>query len=257
MIKRFALLLALAVSLALAGSASAGGVANRRPMWPVVGGGGGGAFTFIASASGAADSSGTTVATSSTLNVASGDLLISLTSYEDDASAGTTVGITDGGSNSFTFDAGEEIRSSGDQVSAHPGYRLSAVANASATFTATLTNARPYKRIIVYQYRPSAGTTSKDISGTREATANSEGITTGSFSTAGSYGVVCAMGAYYTSGTYSGWLIAGAAADQTLQQNSATMWCSLSAAPISTQTAYVYYPAVNYWAATVIAFKSE
>ena len=220
--------------------------------------GGGGAFTFVASASGAADSSGATVATSSTLNVASGDLLIALMTYEDGDGA-ETVSITDGGSNSLTFTTGDEVRfPSSNTANAFPLFKTSASANATATFTATISASRPYKRIVVMQYRPGGGeTVSKDISGTRENSGNGTSITSGSFSTTGTDGVVCGMTGVYTSGTHSSSTIGGVSADQTKTQNGAFVWCRIVTAGLTTQTAATTYTGSNDWVATAIAFKSE
>lgn len=221
------------------------------------GGGGGGSFTFIASASGFGDTpAATTVATSSTLNVASGDLLIALVTFEDGA-GDEVISITDGGSNSFTFTTGDDVHASGNTANAYPLFLLSATANATATFTATLDQSRPYRRIDVMQYRPSGGTTSKDISGTREASGTGTSIASGTFSTTGTNGVACGMTAVYTSGTHSSQQVGGVAADNAVSQNGASIWCRILSAALTTQTATTTYSGSNDWAATAISFKSE
>lgn len=218
-------------------------------------GGGGGSFTFVASASGASDGSSTTVATSSTLNVATGDLLIALVTYEDTGT--TTVAITDGVSNSFTYDSGDEATDS-TFIFVSPLYRTAGVANATATFTATLGAARPYKRIVVMQFRPGSGeTVSKDISGTREAASVGAAITTGTFSTTGTDGVVCGVAGIYTSGTWSADTINSVAADDAATEQSAHMWCRIVTAGLTTVTGAATYSALSTWAATAIAFKAE
>lgn len=221
------------------------------------GGGGGGAFTFVASASGAADSAGTTVSTSSTLNVATGDLLIAVVTFEDDDST-TTVSITDGGSNSLTFDSGDDLRDGTFAINVHPLYRLSGVANATATFTATLSASRSWKRIVVMQYRPGSGeTVTKDVSGTRENSGTGTSLASGSFSTTGTDGVVCGLSGIYTTPTFSSAAIGGVSADQTKQQGGAYAWCRIVTAGLTTQTATVTSSSSSIWAATVLAFKSE
>lgn len=219
------------------------------------GGGDAGPFTFIASASGAADTSGTTVATSGSLNVATNDLLVAFVTYEELGS--TTVGVQEqgGGSNVFTFDAGDDVETGSNEVSVFVGYRLAGVANAAATFEATLGSAAQYKRIIVFQYRPTSGTATKDITGTREAIGSSQFPSSGTFSTTGTDGVVCAGAAMYTSGTYSLWEIDGVTADEAVQQNSAGMWCSVTTAALSGAVADAFYDFTSVWAATAIAFK--
>lgn len=257
-----ALLIALCLALSMPAAAfrptlTAGGATAGSGG----GGGGGGAFTFVASAGGSSDSSTTTVATSSTLNVASGDLLIAAVTYEDGTFPGPdeTVSITDGGSNSFTFDAGDELYFPGSSsINLFLLYKTNATANATATFTATVSASRPFKRLIVMQYRPAGGeTASKDISGTRENSGTGTSITSGSFSTTGTDGVVCAADGVYTSGTNSSSTIGGVSADQTKQQDSAFMWCRIVTAALTTQTAATTYSGSNNWAASVIAFKAE
>lgn len=251
-------LVAFLASLLIAIAANAGPVVY---IDGVGGGGGGGAFTFVASASGADDSSSRTVSTSSPLDVAAGDLLIGYVTWEDGVT--TVSSLTDGGSNSFTFDAGDDVNDGPANVNVHPLYKLSATANASATFTATLgttapADNRPFKRLIVFQYRPASGeTASKDISGTRESSGTSTAMATGTFSTTGSDNVVCGGGAYYTTWTPSSPLVAGSAASQTAQQSGAYVWCRIASAPISSQAASVTSNQNREWAATAIAFKAE
>lgn len=228
---------------------------------PSTGGGSGGPFTFVASASGGEDSSGSTVATSSTLNVVTGDVLLTMVSFED-GSGTETVEVTDNGNvNPHTFTSGDDAHETTNLTSVYPLFVTSAATNSAATFTATIkisgvaTN-RSFKRIIVMQYRPATGATvTKDITGTRESTGNGSTITTGSFSTSGTYTIVCAMQAIYTSGSHSNSTIAGVAAEQTKTQQGAYQWCRTAGA-ITTQTASTTYSAVRQWSATVLALKS-
>lgn len=220
------------------------------------GGGGGGSFTFVASASGSSDGTTTTVATTGDpLNVATGDLLIALVTWED---GGATISsITDGGSNTFTMD-GEGFNDASTFINGEPGYRLAGVANASAEFTATLSASRGFKKLIVMQYRPASGeTVTKDISGTREADGNGSSVTTGSFSTTGTDGVVCGLVGIYASGTHSSSTVGGVSASQTKQEGGGYVWCRITTAGLTTQTAATTYSASNFWAASVIAFKAE
>ncbi len=220
------------------------------------GGGGGTEFTFVDSASGGVDAAGTTVSTSDPLVLAAGDLVVAMVSYEDGGA--TTATVTDGGSNSLTFDTGEDITNSGGEITVHPLYKTSASANATATFTATLGAAKAYSRIIVMQYRRAGTeTVSKDISGTREGQGNSLSLLSGSFSTTGSDNVVCALSAIYTSGTHSNSVVAGTTADHVHQQNGAYTWCRSFTSPLTTQTASSTYTANNHWVVTVLGFKSE
>lgn len=217
-----------------------------------------GPFTFVASASGAADSSGTTVGTSSALNVAAGDLLVAVVTWEDGAT--TVSSVTDGGPNALTQQAGDDIANSINEINVSPQYRLSGSANSSATFTATLAAARAFKKLVVMQYRPQAGeTVSRDISGTREAfsDADTTSIVSGTFSTTGSDVVVCGLMGIYTSGTHSSSTIGGVAVDQSKQEGGSFAWCRILSAALTNQTANTTYSVARLWAATVLAFKSE
>lgn len=258
-----ALLIALCLALAMPAAAfrptlTAGGATAGSGGG---GGGGGGAFAFVASASGAGDTpAATTVATSSTLNVEGGDLLIAWVTFEDGTGA-DAISITDGGSNTFTFDTGDDTHGLGNTANGYPLYILNASANSSATFTATITesgspSSKSYRRIIVMQYR-SGGTITKDISGTPENDGEGTAIASGSFSTTGTNGVVCGAAAVYTSGTHSSQTVGGVAAENAVSQSGASMWCDIVTAALTTQTADSTYSASNYWAATAIAFKSE
>lgn len=220
--------------------------------------GNGGPFTFVASASGGADASGSSVATSSTLDVQTGDLLITLVSFED-GNGSETVSVTDQGDlNPHTITAGDAAYETSNLTSVYPLYRLSGVSHTSATFTATLSTARAFKRIIVMQYRPPTGAVvSKDITGTRKATGNSTDIQTGIFSTQGVHGVVCAMEAIYTGGTHNTSQINGVTAEDTKQQNGAYQWCRRTSSGLTNAVARTQYSASRQWAATVIAFNAE
>lgn len=254
-----ALVLALAIpAVAFRPTITAGGATAGAG-----GGGGGGAFTFVASATGTADTpAASTIATESTLNVATNDLLVAWVTFEDGTGA-ETVEITDGGSNTFTFDAGDDVHGLGNTANGYPLYRLAGVANATATFTATIKESgspinKSYRRIVVHQYRPGSGeTVTKDISGTREGNDEGTAIATGTFSTTGTDGVVCGGAAVYTSGTHSSQQVGGVAADNAAATNGASLWCRIVTAGLTTQTAVSTYSGSNYWAATAIAFKSE
>lgn len=218
----------------------------------------GGPFTFVASASGASDGSSTTVATSTTLNVAAGDLLIAVVTWEDGAT--TVSSLTDGGSNTLTQNAGDDISNSSNQINVSPQYRLSASSNSSATFTATLAAARVFKKLVVMQYRPHSGeTVSRDISGTRENFDDTDttNVVSGSFSTTGSDVVVCGLMGIYTSGTHSSSTIGGVSATQSKQEGGAFVWCRIVTSALTTQTANTTYSTARLWAATVLAFKAE
>lgn len=257
-----------AVCLALAllcASVAQGQDYNVGTYRPRTGGGGGGAFTFIDSASGANDGPGTTVATSTTLNVSAGDLLIAAVQWEDDGGA-TVTSLTDGGSNALTFDTGDDVHSGSNEINLFPHYRLSASANASATFTATINPTGSdvsYMKLVVLQFRPggcpgSCETVTKDISGTREnAGTGSSTATTGSFSTTGTDVVACGLAGFYTSGTWVTPTINSVAADADESPSGISGWCRIVTSALSTVTGSHSYTFSNTWAATAIAFKAE
>lgn len=113
------------------------------------------AFIFIASAVADSDSSpGTSLACSSPLDVAAGDLLVATLAWED--GTGGTLGVSDGASNIFTPTA----EANGDAKSYKAfAYKLAATANAAATFTFTNSTSAPYRQVTVLQFRPDAGET--------------------------------------------------------------------------------------------------
>jgi hypothetical protein len=256
----------LLAALLLSASASAQVVVNSAVIADGVlaaaVGGDAGPFTFVASAVGEDDGPGTTtiVTTSNTLNVQTGDLLIAYVTHED---TGRTVStLNDTGSNTFTCDAGEEAASGSNQVRVQPCYRLAGVSNAAATFTATLTDVAPFKKLIVMQYRPagcptSCETVTKDVSGTRENTGTGQTFTTGTFSTTGTDGVVCAGAAAYGSGAHDTSVIDSVSADQTRQFGTNFVWCRIVSAGLSTVIGSTHYDSSIVWAATAIAFKAE
>lgn len=258
------LLLALFLCLPLAVSAD-GYVDTLSYLASGGGGGGGGAFTFIDSASGANDGPGTTVVTSTTLNVGPGDLLIAAVQWEDDGGA-TVTSITDGGSNALTFDTGDDVHSGSNEINLFPHYKLSASTNASATFTATINPTGSdvsYMKLVVLQFRPggcpgSCETVTKDISGTREnAGTGSSTATTGSFSTTGSDVVACGLAGFYTSGTWVTPTIDSVGADADESPSGLSGWCRTVSSALSAVTGSNDYTFSNTWAATAIAFKSE
>lgn len=258
------LLVALVLALAMPATAfrptlTAGGATPGTPP------GGGGSFTFIDSASGTNDGPGTTVATSTTLNVAAGDLLIAAVQWEDDGGA-TVTSFTDGGSNALTFDTGDDVHSGSNEINLFPHYKISASANASATFTATIDPTGTdvsYMKLVVLQFRPggcpsTCETVTKDISGTREnAGTGSSTATTGSFSTTGTDVVACGLAGFYTSGTWVTPTINSVAADADESPSGISGWCRIVTSALSTVTGSHSYTFSNTWAATAIAFKAE
>ena len=165
-------------------------------------------FTFIAAVSGGNDAAGTTLDTSSSLNVAAGDTLAAWCGHEG-ANGTFAVAKTTGG-NDFTFDAEDEENHSNGDLNGSWGYLLSAAAD--ATFTGRFTSSsREFRRIIILQFRPDSGdTVSKDGSAAGQGT--STAANSGNFTTAGTDGMACGGYKEYTSATTSSELINGGAA---------------------------------------------
>lgn len=113
------------------------------------------AFQYIASANGQSASSVSTLDTSSSLNVAEGDLLVACVKYLMGTQTTEAVADTDGTTNTFTFDSAD--RNTTTNTCAAIGYKLAATADSSATFRVTLGAARSYVSIIVLQFRPTSG----------------------------------------------------------------------------------------------------
>ena len=163
------------------------------------------AFSFVASVYGSSAATGTTLSTSTTLNVQAGDILVAWFG----AYSGTigTPSISDGGSNSFTMESTVNNSSTYGAM----GIKLNASANYSATFTLS-TGSIGYRYLTVLQFRnSSSGTASKDVTAT--GTGSYGSLATGSFTTTGTDEIVV-IGAKGTMSTgWSSMNIGGSAAD--------------------------------------------
>ncbi len=218
------------------------------------------AFTFIAWASNASDStSATTIDTTTALNVAAGDLLITWAKHEG---APTTVAIADSVSgNSHTLDAGDKVNHTNGDLSATFGYVLSATADASFTGRATFGAARPFRSIIVAQFRPDSGeTVTKDTSATGQG--NGTAVQSGTYTTSGTD--VVAMGGYgeYVAATSSSHQINGVAADAvrktdvTHGNNFTAAWYRILSSTFTNGRSTCTAGSSGDWIGNGIAFKS-
>jgi len=140
------------------------------------GGGGGSAYTFDDSGHGYNDGTGfTSIATASAIGVDAGDLLVAYVSYSN-AEVGDSVGVSDSGSNTFTCGSNTVF----DDANGVFCYKLSASANASATFTATMPSARRGS-VDVWTFNTGSGTNSLDQENSDTGSSNisdSDNITT-------------------------------------------------------------------------------
>jgi hypothetical protein len=121
-----------------------------------------------------------TIATSSTMNVASGNALVACVRQGTNNTAPTSV--NDGGSNTFThITASDATANSGNLLSLW--VMQNSVANATATFTATWGTAQAFNSILVRQYSGVATSGATDASGTGTAAGPVSSVTSSAFTT--------------------------------------------------------------------------
>ena len=215
------------------------------------------AFAFIAVAEGAvAKGSGTTLSTSSTLNVLAGDLLVAAVHWEE--GTGGTIGVTDGSSNVFTMTP--EVNSSGQAWAAF-GYKISASANAAATFKFTNSSAAVYRHLYVYQFRPAPGATvSLDPTTTNPAigSGNSASPVGGTITTKGTDTVVIGSVKSYSDTSHSAHKIGGVAADGSTSDGLwSSIWYRLLSSPMASGYAQATLSYATTWVCGTIGFKAS
>lgn len=258
---RIILLVVMFVSQASAQAVISNAEISNAVFNAVSGGGGPYSWTFVGKANGSVDGSGTTISTTSaTINIAVGDLIIAAVQWEDDSTAEITTGEFDDNNNQNELTKDSEIHNSGNFLNMHLWTGVATVANATASFTATIDTSVQFKKIVVFVYRPSGGTPVKDITGTPSAADDSNAsqtALTGSFSTASSTDVVCAFAGFYTSGSWSNQTINSVTADRSESPNGISGWCRENVTALSSVTASSLYSQTRYWVATAIAFKAE
>jgi hypothetical protein len=121
-----------------------------------------------------------TIATSSTMNVASGNTLVACVRQGTNNTAPSSVG--DGGSNAFThITASDATFNSTNLLSLW--VNQNSVANATATFTATWGTAQAFNSILVRQYSGVALSGAVDASGTGTAAGPVSSVTSSAFTT--------------------------------------------------------------------------
>lgn len=217
------------------------------------------AFTLVASLGAENTGSGSTLDLASTMNVATGDVLVCIVGYYG---ATTTTAVADTGSgNAFTMVT--EVATGSDRLVM--GYVLSATSNASSTFRATWGAARTYRDLIVFQFRPDSGeTVSLDASGAG-ATGNDANPTSAAFNTTGTDEVVVAGVFVDSSKDFTGagtWTIGGAAVDGR-QKGTASgasyaggAYKLFAASQSSIASVYTSGGSSTPWCADVLAFSS-
>ena len=214
------------------------------------------AFTFIASAVGGDDDAGTTSDTTTSFNVAAGDVLVAWVKSEG---APTTVAVADtGGTNALTFDAGDVENHSNGDLSTAWGYRLIAQANATATFRLT-TQSRPFRTLIMWQFRPDAAETiTKDASNVSQGSGTT--MSSGNISTTGDDEIVLGGYGEYVGNNSANHQINGVAATGVVQAsgiipNFTASWYRILAATFTNGQATCTNNSSD-WICGIIAIKS-
>lgn len=216
------------------------------------------AFTFIASAQGAAEAAGTTLDTTTSLNVQAGDVLVCWVKHEGAPSSTFSVADSTSG-NDFQFDAGDKTDHSNNDLSTSFGYVLSASADASFTGRFT-TLSRAFRTIQVWQFRPDVGeTVTKDAS--NDAQGSGTSINSGNISTTGDDVIVLGGYGEYTANNSSAHQIGGTNATAVLQSQSVganftASWYRILSATMSNGAATCTNASAD-WTGGIIALKSE
>jgi hypothetical protein len=165
-----------------------------------------------------------------------------------EGTASSTVTLSDGTS-PFTSDGVNSAAN--NDLHGRFFYLPASTASGTVTYTATWSAARPYRRILIYEYSYSGGSVSFD--GSNRATATSGSLTSGNITTTGSDEVV--FGAYgeYSSSTTTGERIGGVLADQAVRSGFASMWSKRFTAPFTGAATATGNSST--WIGNVIAFK--
>lgn len=214
-----------------------------------------GSWTHIASAEAEAAAAGTTLDCSTSLNVAAGDLLVAWCKHEGANGTFAVAKSTGSPANTFTFDAADEENHSNGDLNGSFGYVLSAAADATATFRLT-TASRTFRAIVVYQFRPGAGTSvAKAVAGEGQGT----GTLRESANVVVPSGAVVVFGghAQYADVTLSNREINDVAADafQDVAATDCSLWYRIVSSGF-TGSADVTSGTSSAWICNVIAFSS-
>jgi hypothetical protein len=200
-------------------------------------------LAFARNGSAFGDPSGTTLSVPLT-GVQAGSLLVAYVKWEGPAGAALTLS---DGTSTFTADPVVSL-ANGDL---HGGfyYLLSSSASGTVTYTATWNTARPYRRMMIYEYSYSGGAVVFDASNRAAGTGT---LNSGNITTTGTEEIVFgAYGEYHATPT-STERINGVAADQVVRASWASMWSKSFTAPF---TGAATANAGPEWIGSVIAFK--
>ncbi|MFO0691587.1 MAG: PQQ-dependent sugar dehydrogenase [Myxococcota bacterium] len=202
-------------------------------------------LAFARSGGNTSNGNGTSLAVTLT-GVRAGSLIVAFVKWE--GAAGSTVTFRDGTS-TFT---GDTLNSAANgDLHGRFFYLPASTASGTVTYTATWSSARPWRRMLVFEYTQSGGTVLFDVS--NRATGTSGTLNSGSITTTGSDEVV--FGAYgeYSSANTTSEQIAGVVADQVARSGFASMWSRRVTAPITGAATASGNSAT--WIGNVIAFK--
>ena len=210
------------------------------------------AFTFVAAVGNFAAGAGTTLDATASLNVADGDVLVAWAKHE--GTNGTFAVAKTTGGNDFTFDAGDEMNHSNNDLNGSMGYLLSA--SADATFTPRLTTeSKAFRALHVLQFRPNASeTVTKD--GSNKAQGNISGVSSGNITTTGTDGIAIGGFASYSSSVTETEEINGVSATSVADQDNCTAWYRIVTAGFTGAATASTGGGIE-WICAAIAFKSE
>jgi hypothetical protein len=178
--------------------------------------------------------------------VKAGSLLVAYVKWGGTAASIATLS---DGTSTFTADALNSA-ANGD-LHGRFYYLPASSASGAVTYTATWSPARPYRKLMIYEYSFSGGTVSFDAS--NRATATSGTLTTGNITTTGTDEVV--FGAYgeYDAANTTTERINGVAADQVVRASYASMWSKSFTTPFTGAATATGNSST--WVGNVIAFK--
>lgn len=221
------------------------------PGWGVVKAvpAGGYTFTYVAGTIRGLAATGTTIATTTTLNVVAGDTIIVFASY---FGAATTITVASSTTDSATMEA---VATDGGGQGQSMGIIASATVGATTTFTATFGATRTYRAIGIMQFRKSGGTVAKDDADT--ANGSSATATSGLVNTTAGAAVV---GGFFTESIENGsaWTIGGQAATAVLEEvnTGATMWYRIISTAQSNITAVASGFSSGGWICNIYSAKA-
>lgn len=211
-------------------------------------------ITVIASAEAINDGTGTTLDTSTSLNLATGDCVAVSCKHEGTAD-GTSSVAEDGGGNACT--KGTVVNHANGDLNGFFAYNLNCTADAAAVFRLT-TASRAFRAIIVYQFRPDAGdVVTLDAQNTGQGTSTTPA--SGTITTTGTDEIAFGMYCQYANITLSSRQINGVAADafEDASTSDFSVWYRILTATFSGGNASASQTPTDAWICNTIAFKSE